>query len=95
MIDCVGLASNLPLWTQLVVPIELRLPDEHVALLLIDRCGHLFEQQPQRVHVYAVAITAQSVEVFRIKRAPGAASWWPEATRIPSAFAGTRQVYSC
>ena len=72
MIDCVGLASNLSLWTQLVVPIELRLLNEHVALLgrLIDRCSYIFEQQPQRVHVYAVAITVQSVEVFKIRHAP-------------------------
>ena len=70
-IDCSGLASHLPEWTQLVTPFEFKLScnDMHGLLgQLVERCQIMFSQQRMRRKAFAVGITSESVEVFSITR---------------------------
>lgn len=75
-VDCSLLASDLPRWTSMVIPVEFKLDDSELSTLLgeiLNCIRHTFQQQPARQRAFAVIITMQSIGVFQFTRLCGSA----------------------
>ena len=69
-IDCLGLAGDDCLWSQLVVPVEFKLYNEDADAAfgqLVETGSIVQRQQPERGFIYAVSITKDTVEVFCLR----------------------------
>ena len=69
-INCSGLAGNDRLWSQLVVPIKVKLEEKDADAAfwqLVETASIVQFQQPERGFIYAVSITMDTVEVFCLR----------------------------